>query len=109
MGCPGGVVSGAMVSRCPTAPQFMQKKSPLYMLLKEDTVWSMDQLNQYINNKFRKTRGLPKDWVFTTFTVSAPPHLGGGGQGPRLFGAYGDCTGWAGVSPRPRGGRERLY
>ncbi|XP_058575483.1 inactive polyglycylase TTLL10 isoform X2 [Neofelis nebulosa] len=48
--------------------QFMQKKSPLYMLLKEDTVWSMDHLNRYINDKFRKTKGLPRDWVFTTFT-----------------------------------------
>ncbi|XP_006886013.1 PREDICTED: protein polyglycylase TTLL10-like [Elephantulus edwardii] len=48
--------------------QFMQKKSPLYMLLKEDTVWSMEHLNCYINDKFRKTKGLPRDWVFTTFT-----------------------------------------
>ncbi|XP_048205948.1 inactive polyglycylase TTLL10 [Perognathus longimembris pacificus] len=48
--------------------QFMQKKSPLYMMLKEGTVWSMDRLNSYINDKFRKTKGLPRDWVFTTFT-----------------------------------------
>uniref|UniRef100_A0A673TY42 Tubulin tyrosine ligase like 10 n=1 Tax=Suricata suricatta TaxID=37032 RepID=A0A673TY42_SURSU len=48
--------------------QFMQKKSPLYALLKEDSVWSMDRLNRYINDKFRKTEGLPRDWVFTTFT-----------------------------------------
>ncbi|XP_053516171.1 inactive polyglycylase TTLL10 [Artibeus jamaicensis] len=48
--------------------QFMQKKSPLYVLLKEDTVWSMEQLNRYINHKFREPRGLPSDWVFTTFT-----------------------------------------
>ncbi|KAF4018540.1 hypothetical protein G4228_010130 [Cervus hanglu yarkandensis] len=48
--------------------QFMQKKSPLYMLLKEDTVWSMEHLNRYINDKFHKTKGLPRDWVFTTFT-----------------------------------------
>ncbi|XP_027421064.1 inactive polyglycylase TTLL10 isoform X1 [Bos indicus x Bos taurus] len=48
--------------------QFMQKKSPLYVLLKEDTVWSMEHLNRYINDKFHKTRGLPRDWVFTTFT-----------------------------------------
>ncbi|XP_073089087.1 inactive polyglycylase TTLL10 isoform X1 [Manis javanica] len=48
--------------------QFMQKKSPLYVLLKDDTVWSMDHLNRYINDKFRKTKGLPRDWVFTTFT-----------------------------------------
>ncbi|XP_023370904.1 inactive polyglycylase TTLL10 [Otolemur garnettii] len=48
--------------------QFMQKKSPLYVLLKEDTVWSMDHLNRYINDHFRKAKGLPRDWVFTTFT-----------------------------------------
>ncbi|XP_066230858.1 inactive polyglycylase TTLL10 [Saccopteryx leptura] len=48
--------------------QYMQKKNPLYMLLKEDTVWSMEQLNCYINDKFRKTKGLPRDWVYTTFT-----------------------------------------
>ncbi|XP_010625979.1 inactive polyglycylase TTLL10 isoform X2 [Fukomys damarensis] len=48
--------------------QFMQKQSPLYMLLKEDTVWSMDHLNHYINDKFQRTKGLPRDWVFTTFT-----------------------------------------
>lgn len=40
------------------------------MLLKESTVWSMEHLNRYINDKFRKTKGLPRDWVFTTFTVS---------------------------------------
>ncbi|XP_072831783.1 inactive polyglycylase TTLL10 isoform X2 [Vicugna pacos] len=48
--------------------QFMQKKSPLYMLFKEDTVWSMEHLNRYINDKFCETKGLPRDWVFTTFT-----------------------------------------
>ena len=48
--------------------QFMQKKSPLYTLLKESTVWTMEHLNRYINDKFRKTKGLPRDWVFTTFT-----------------------------------------
>lgn len=30
----------------------------------------MEHLNRYINDKFRKTKGLPRDWVFTTFTVS---------------------------------------
>uniref|UniRef100_G1QGK5 Tubulin--tyrosine ligase-like protein 10 n=1 Tax=Nomascus leucogenys TaxID=61853 RepID=G1QGK5_NOMLE len=48
--------------------QFMQKKSPLYMLLKEGTVWSMERLNRHINDTFWKARGLPKDWVFTTLT-----------------------------------------
>ena len=33
-------------------------------------MWTMEHLNRYINDKFRKTKGLPRDWVFTTFTVS---------------------------------------
>ncbi|XP_045659329.1 LOW QUALITY PROTEIN: protein polyglycylase TTLL10-like, partial [Ursus americanus] len=48
--------------------QFMQKKSPLYVLLKEDSVWSMERLNRHVNDTFRKAKGLPRDWVFTTFT-----------------------------------------
>uniref|UniRef100_A0A7N4P780 Tubulin tyrosine ligase like 10 n=1 Tax=Sarcophilus harrisii TaxID=9305 RepID=A0A7N4P780_SARHA len=48
--------------------QFMQKKSPLYVLLKEETVWSMERLNKHINEKFRRAKGLPRDWVLTTFT-----------------------------------------
>ncbi|XP_067573137.1 inactive polyglycylase TTLL10 isoform X10 [Pseudorca crassidens] len=47
--------------------QSMQKKSPLYLLLKDDTVWSMEHLNRHINDKFRKAKRLPRDWVFTTF------------------------------------------
>lgn len=63
--------------------QFMQKKNPLYALLKDDTVWSMDHLNHYVNDKFSKAKGLPRDWVFTTFTVCVlltHPRLGGGAK-----------------------------
>ncbi|XP_058408566.1 inactive polyglycylase TTLL10-like isoform X1 [Diceros bicornis minor] len=86
--------------------QFMQKKSPLYVLLKENTVWSMDHLNRYINDKFRKTKGLPRDWVFTTFTVRAlltHRSLGGPGSGPlRVCGGRGWCFRlcWAGQGAR---------
>ena len=73
---------GGRASSCCTSPQFMQKKSPLYVLLKEDTVWSMEHLNRYINDKFHKTKGLPRDWVFTTFTVCVcPAHSARGGDG----------------------------
>lgn len=94
--CPGAGASGAMVSRHNTAPQFMQKKNPLYALLKDDTVWSMDHLNHYINDKFRKAKGLPQDWVFTTFTVCmllTHPRPGGGaeGQGPLGYVGGGQC------------------
>ncbi|XP_063063719.1 protein polyglycylase TTLL10 isoform X2 [Engraulis encrasicolus] len=47
--------------------QYMQKKNPLYRVLKEDTVWSIQRFNDYINDNF-KDRGLPKDWVQGVFT-----------------------------------------
>lgn len=56
---------------CFPTSQYMQKKNSLYDQLKDETVWRMEHLNSYINEKFRKTNGLPKDWVFTVFTVSA--------------------------------------
>lgn len=51
--------------------QYMQKKSPLYSQLKEDTVWSMESFNAYVNDRFRVARGLSRDWVLGAFTVSA--------------------------------------
>ncbi|XP_010287679.1 PREDICTED: inactive polyglycylase TTLL10 [Phaethon lepturus] len=47
---------------------YMQKDS-LYSPLKDETVWWMEHFNSYVNEKFRKTNGLPKDWVFTVFTT----------------------------------------
>ncbi|NWR77097.1 TTL10 polyglycylase, partial [Centropus unirufus] len=48
--------------------QYMQKKNSLYRDLKDETVWRMEHFNSYVNEKFRKTNRLPKDWVFTVFT-----------------------------------------
>ncbi|NXG59924.1 TTL10 polyglycylase, partial [Hemiprocne comata] len=48
--------------------QHMQKKNPLYGQQKDETVWRMERFNSYVNEKFRKTSGLPTDWVFTVFT-----------------------------------------
>ncbi|XP_072888504.1 protein polyglycylase TTLL10-like isoform X3 [Hemitrygon akajei] len=48
--------------------QFIQKKNPRYSDMKEDTVWSMEHLNDYINEKYMQAKQLPKDWVFTDFT-----------------------------------------
>lgn len=58
-------------SPCFPTSQHMQKKNSLYSQLKDETVWRMEHFNSYVNEKFRKTSGLPKDWVFTVFTVSA--------------------------------------
>uniref|UniRef100_A0A3Q2ZQ29 Tubulin tyrosine ligase like 10 n=1 Tax=Kryptolebias marmoratus TaxID=37003 RepID=A0A3Q2ZQ29_KRYMA len=47
--------------------QYMQKKNPLYSLLKEDTVWSMESFNTYVNDRLQVARGLPRDWVLGAF------------------------------------------
>lgn len=51
----------------------MQKKNPLYSQLKEDTVWSMESFNAYVNDRFQVAKGLPRDWVLGAFAVSAMP------------------------------------
>uniref|UniRef100_W5MKN7 Uncharacterized protein n=1 Tax=Lepisosteus oculatus TaxID=7918 RepID=W5MKN7_LEPOC len=54
---------------CPLLPpQYMQKKNPLYNEVKEETVWSMERFNDYVNEKFRAVRALPQDWVLSVFT-----------------------------------------
>ncbi|XP_037540456.1 protein polyglycylase TTLL10 [Nematolebias whitei] len=47
--------------------QYLQKKNPLYSQLKEDTVWSMENFNAYVNDRFQVARGLPRDWVLGAF------------------------------------------
>lgn len=58
----------------------MQKKNPLYSLLKEDTVWSMESFNTYVNDRFQVAKALPRDWVLGAFAVSATVCCGS--QGP---------------------------
>ncbi|XP_048470827.1 protein polyglycylase TTLL10-like [Rhincodon typus] len=48
--------------------QFIQKKNPLYNEMKEDSIWSMERLNDYINEKYMEAKHLPRDWVFNVFT-----------------------------------------
>ncbi|XP_069774297.1 protein polyglycylase TTLL10 [Narcine bancroftii] len=52
---------------CHLTNQSIQKKHPNYSDMKEDTVWSMEDLNKYINEKYMEATCLPKDWVFTVF------------------------------------------
>ncbi|RXN26876.1 inactive polyglycylase TTLL10 [Labeo rohita] len=47
--------------------KYMQKKNPLYSLLKEETVWSMEHFNTYINETYMLSKGLPKDWALGPF------------------------------------------
>ncbi|KAK7469563.1 hypothetical protein BaRGS_00036411, partial [Batillaria attramentaria] len=48
--------------------QFVQKKDPNYKDVKEDTAWSMEKFNDYINKNFADEKGTEQDWVFNTFT-----------------------------------------
>ncbi|KAM3922906.1 inactive polyglycylase TTLL10 [Leptodactylus fuscus] len=48
--------------------QYMQKKNPLYNELKEETVWSMERFNTYVNENFAESKGLPQDWALNSFT-----------------------------------------
>ncbi|KAG9332756.1 hypothetical protein JZ751_014855 [Albula glossodonta] len=48
--------------------QYVQKKNPLYSELKEETVWSMERFNAYVNEELRGAKGLPQDWVLGAFT-----------------------------------------
>ena len=48
----------------------MQKKNPQYSALKEDTVWSVEKLNDYVNETYSAAKGLPRDWITGDFTVS---------------------------------------
>ena len=38
--------------------------------MKEDTVWSFERLQSYIDEKYAREKELPENWVYTTFTVS---------------------------------------
>jgi len=49
--------------------QFIQKKDPKYLEHKEETAWSMDRFNQYINSNVATQKGLEYDWVNNTLPV----------------------------------------
>ncbi|XP_077587653.1 protein polyglycylase TTLL10 isoform X2 [Stigmatopora nigra] len=44
--------------------QCMQRKNPLYSRVKEDTVWTMESFNAYVNERF----SIARDWVLGAFT-----------------------------------------
>lgn len=48
--------------------QYVQKKHPLYEQVKEETVWSLEKLQEYINNTYNTRNTLPEDWVMAGFT-----------------------------------------
>ncbi|KAK2161580.1 hypothetical protein LSH36_114g02029 [Paralvinella palmiformis] len=49
--------------------QYVQKRDAEYKNNLEDTVWSMDKFNDYINIFVAPHRGLPQDWVYTVFST----------------------------------------
>jgi hypothetical protein len=48
--------------------QYVQKKDPRYSEMKEDTVWTFEQLQKYLNTIATEKKDIPSDWVFTQFT-----------------------------------------
>ena len=52
-------------------PQFVQKRDSNYSECKEETVWSMERFNAYVNEHYAKKNGVEHDWVFNTLTVRA--------------------------------------
>jgi len=52
--------------------QFVQKKDPSYKDVKENTAWTMDKFNDYVNTHVRPDSPdkVEEDWVYNTFTVS---------------------------------------
>jgi len=48
----------------------MQKKDPKYYDLKEETAWTMEQFNEYINKFLCTSKNLEKDWVLNILPVS---------------------------------------
>ena len=47
--------------------QYMQKKDPRYKKMKESTVWSYEQANDYINKHYKDAKGLEEDWWYKVF------------------------------------------
>ncbi|UJR17924.1 hypothetical protein I4U23_004823 [Adineta vaga] len=43
--------------------QYMQKKDPKYLEMKEDTAWTMEQFNDYMNAYILPKKNLPPNWV----------------------------------------------
>lgn len=56
--------------------QYVQKKDPSYKEVKEETTWSMEKFNQYINDTLatNNNNNIEQDWVFNTLTVRTLTH-----------------------------------
>lgn len=47
----------------------------MYAAMKEETVWSFDRLQSYIDETYATEKGLPENWVYTAFTVALIPRF----------------------------------
>ena len=47
--------------------QYMQKKDPRYKKMKETTVWSYEQANDYVNKHYKDAKDLEEDWWYNVF------------------------------------------
>lgn len=51
--------------------QYIQKKDPNYNEVKNETVWTIEHMNEYVNKHFREKKNLPMNWVQSVLQVSA--------------------------------------
>ena len=54
--------------------QYIQKKDPSYKDVKEDTTWSMEKFNDYVNDNYQHTKGIERDWALTALPVWISKH-----------------------------------
>jgi len=50
--------------------QFIQKRDPKYAEVKDETAWSMDRFNDYVNENIAPNKRLPRNWVYGHLDVS---------------------------------------
>ncbi|TPP63971.1 Protein polyglycylase TTLL10 [Fasciola gigantica] len=43
--------------------QYIQKRDPKYNEVKNETVWTIEQMNDYVNNHYREAKNLSMNWV----------------------------------------------
>ena len=53
--------------------QYIQKKDPAYKDEKEETAWSMEKFNDYVNEHYMTSKGIERDWALKILPVCLSP------------------------------------
>ena len=52
--------------------QYIQKKDPAYKDEKEETAWSMEKFNDYVNEHYMTSKAIERDWALKILPVCLP-------------------------------------